>query len=72
MDLAAKAMALTSFELMTKPETLRAARAEFEAATGGLQYVSPLPEGAVPRCGTARRSPPLNPSPPTAPPSGAR
>lgn len=49
MDLAAKAMALTGFELMTQPQTLRAARAEFDAATGGRRYVSPLPEGAVPR-----------------------
>jgi aminobenzoyl-glutamate utilization protein B len=49
MDYAAKAMALTGFELMTNPAALRAARAEFLAATGGRTYVSPLPEGAAPR-----------------------
>jgi aminobenzoyl-glutamate utilization protein B len=49
MDYAARAMALTGFELMTNPAALAAARAEFAAATGGRPYVSPLPEGAVPR-----------------------
>jgi len=49
MDYAAKAMALTGFELMTNGAALAAARAEFEAATGGRPYVSPLPEGSVPQ-----------------------
>jgi aminobenzoyl-glutamate utilization protein B len=49
MDFAARTMALTGLELMTNPEALHAAREEFEAATGGRAYVSPLPEGAVPR-----------------------
>jgi aminobenzoyl-glutamate utilization protein B len=49
MDYAAKAMALTGFELMTNPTALAAARAEFAAATGGRPYLSPLPEGSVPQ-----------------------
>ena len=49
MDYAAKAMALTGYELMTNPAALQAARAEFEAATGGRAYVSPLPAGTVPQ-----------------------
>jgi len=49
MDFAARTMALTGLELMTKPEALQAAREAFERATGGRRYVSPLPEGAVPR-----------------------
>ena len=49
MDFAARTMALTGLELMTDPEALRTAREEFERATGGRRYVSPLPEGAVPR-----------------------
>ena len=48
MDFAAKAMALTGFELMTNPEALKAAKREFQEATGGKKYVSPLPEDAVP------------------------
>jgi aminobenzoyl-glutamate utilization protein B len=49
MDYAAKALALTGFELLTNPTALRAAREEFEAATEGRAYVSPLPEGSVPQ-----------------------
>lgn len=49
MDFAARGMALTGLELMTNREALRAAREEFASATGGRRYVSPLPEGAVPR-----------------------
>jgi aminobenzoyl-glutamate utilization protein B len=45
---AAKAMALTAFDLMTKPDLLAAAQKEFKEATAGKPYVSPLPEGAVP------------------------
>jgi aminobenzoyl-glutamate utilization protein B len=49
MDFAARTMASTGFRLLTDPEALRAARSEFEASTGGRSYVSPLPDGAVPR-----------------------
>lgn len=49
MDFAARAMALTAWRLIAEPETLRAARTEFEAATGGRKYVSPLPDGARPK-----------------------
>lgn len=45
---AAKAMALTAFDLMTKPDLLAAARQEFAEATEGKAYVSPLPDDAVP------------------------
>jgi len=45
---AAKALALTALDLLTKPELLQAAQAEFAASTAGRQYVSPLPDGAVP------------------------
>ncbi len=48
MDFAAKAMALTGFELMTNAEALSSAQTEFKDKTGGKQYVSPLPEDAVP------------------------
>ncbi len=48
MDFAAKAMALTGFELLTNPDALKAARGEFNETTGGKKYVSPLPESAVP------------------------
>jgi aminobenzoyl-glutamate utilization protein B len=49
MMLAAKALALTALDLETRPELLKAAREEFENSLGGKRYVSPLPEGAVPR-----------------------
>ena len=49
MMIAAKAMALAALDLETKPEILKAARTEFEKKTEGKKYVSPLPEGAVPR-----------------------
>jgi len=48
MMLAAKVMALTALDLMTKPDLLKAAQDEFEKAIGGKKYKSPLPEGAVP------------------------
>jgi aminobenzoyl-glutamate utilization protein B len=48
MLFAAKALALTALDLMTQPQLLRAAQAEFAASTGGRQYVSPLPAGTVP------------------------
>ena len=49
MMLAAKALALTALDLETRPDLLKAAREEFEKSTGGKAYISPLPEGAVPR-----------------------
>lgn len=49
MMLAAKAMALAALDLETTPDLLAAARREFEERTGGREYASPLPEGAVPR-----------------------
>ena len=48
MQLAAKAMALSGLDLLTKPELLAEARAEFARRTRGAGYVSPLPEGTVP------------------------
>ena len=48
MDYAAKAMALTGFELMTNPDALKSAQDEFQQSTGGKKYVTPLPEDAVP------------------------
>jgi aminobenzoyl-glutamate utilization protein B len=49
MMLAAKTLALTALELETRPDLVKAAREEFDANTGGKKYVSPLPDGAVPR-----------------------
>jgi aminobenzoyl-glutamate utilization protein B len=49
MDFAARVMAMTGLELMTDERALRAARDEFETATGGRPYVSPLPEGSLPQ-----------------------
>ena len=49
MLLAAKALALTGLDLLTRPEVLAEARAEFERRKGGVRYISPLPEGSVPR-----------------------
>lgn len=48
MQFAAKAMALTAYDLFTRPDVLAAAQAEFKAAQNGKTYVSPLPEDAVP------------------------
>jgi len=45
---AAKALALTALDLMTKPDVLQAAKDEFAASTAGRKYVSPLPDGTVP------------------------
>ncbi|MCY3833815.1 MAG: amidohydrolase [Chloroflexi bacterium] len=49
MIFAAKAMALAGFDLLTKPEVLAAARADFDAARGDKTYVSPLPPEATPQ-----------------------
>jgi aminobenzoyl-glutamate utilization protein B len=48
MQLAAKALALAGMDLLTRPELLAAAQAEFKRKTDGRPYVSPLPEGALP------------------------
>lgn len=48
MLLAAKALALTGLDLLTKPELLAEAKAEFQRRTGGQKYQTPLPENAVP------------------------
>jgi len=48
MLFAAKALALTALDLLTKPDLLQAAQAEFATSTEGRTYVSPLPDGTVP------------------------
>ena len=48
MMYAAKVMALSAIALFEQPEKLRAARAEFEAATAATQYLSPMPEDKLP------------------------
>ena len=49
MLFAAKSMALAGWDLLTQPDVLALAQAEFEKAKKGKSYVSPLPEGATPR-----------------------
>ena len=46
---AAKGMALAGYDLLTKPDLLVQARAEFEEARKGKTYVSPLPDKAAPQ-----------------------
>ncbi len=48
MLLAAKALALAGLDLLTRPDLLAEAQAEFKRKKNGTPYVSPLPEGAVP------------------------
>jgi len=48
MQLAAKALALAGLDLLTRPDLLAAAQAEFKRKTAGRPYVSPLPDGALP------------------------
>ena len=48
MLFAAKALALTVLDLMQRPDLLRAASVEFESATGGKPYVSPIPDELKP------------------------
>jgi aminobenzoyl-glutamate utilization protein B len=48
MLLAAKALALAGLDLLTRPDLLAAAQAEFKHKQNGTSYVSPLPEGALP------------------------
>ena len=49
MIFAAKTMGLAGLELLTQPELLASARAEFDAARAGREYVSPLPPEATPK-----------------------
>ena len=49
MIFAAKAMALAGWELLTDADLLAAAKAEFQAARGDADYVTPLPPDATPR-----------------------
>ena len=49
MIFAAKAMALAGLDLLTRPATLAKAKAEFERARAGREYVSPLPSQATPK-----------------------
>jgi len=44
MIVAAKTLALTAFDLLTKPNILNNAQDEFKKVTGGKKYISPLPE----------------------------
>lgn len=48
MLFASKALALAGLDLITKPDVLAAAQAEFEADQAGKRYRSPIPEGTVP------------------------
>jgi aminobenzoyl-glutamate utilization protein B len=45
---AAKVMATTTLDLMTKPEELRRVREDWEARMEGLTYTSPLPDDLEP------------------------
>jgi aminobenzoyl-glutamate utilization protein B len=49
MLLAAKALALTGLDLLTRPDVLAAAQAEFARKKRGTAYISPVPEGSMPR-----------------------
>lgn len=48
MLVAAKTIALTAMDLITRPDLLKAAREEFEKKTEGKKYVSPLPKESKP------------------------
>jgi aminobenzoyl-glutamate utilization protein B len=49
MALAAKALALTGLDLFTRPDVLAEAQAEFKRKKNGKPYISPVPDGGVPR-----------------------
>ncbi|MCY3917522.1 MAG: amidohydrolase [Chloroflexi bacterium] len=49
MIFAAKTMALAGLDLLTKPDVLAAAKADFERALGGKSYITPLPPEAKPQ-----------------------
>jgi len=44
MIIAAKTLALSAFDLLTKPDILKKAQNEFKKTIGGKKYISPLPE----------------------------
>ncbi|MDZ4720968.1 MAG: M20 family metallopeptidase [Roseiflexaceae bacterium] len=48
MLLAAKTLALTGLDLLTKPDVLAAAQAEFKHKSNGKPYISPVPDGTLP------------------------
>lgn len=48
MLFAAKTMALAGYDLMTKSDLREKAKAEFEAAKAGREYISPIPDGTIP------------------------
>jgi len=48
MILAAKTLALTGIDLLTKPEELKKVREEFELRAKGFTYRSPIPPGQTP------------------------
>lgn len=48
MLFAAKTMGLAGYDLMTKPDVLARAKAEFRSAKAGREYVSPLPADTLP------------------------
>ena len=48
MLFAAKAMAIAGLELLTHPDTLAQAQAEFQQAKKGQDYISPIPDGVMP------------------------
>lgn len=49
MLFASKAMALAGLDLFTDADLLAKAQAEFEVAKDGQDYITPLPEGAIPQ-----------------------
>jgi aminobenzoyl-glutamate utilization protein B len=57
-EVAAKVLALTGVDLLTKPELLAEARAFFLEKTGGKPYVSPVPKGQGPPLPVKGRTPP--------------
>ncbi|MBX0329980.1 amidohydrolase [Oscillochloris sp. ZM17-4] len=48
MLMAAKSMALAGIDLLTRPDVLAEAKAEFARRKKGVPYVTPIPEGTVP------------------------
>ena len=49
MLFASKAMALAGLDLLTKPDVLAQAKADFDKARNGKDYVTPLPDDAIPQ-----------------------
>ncbi len=48
MMLASKALSLAALDLLTKPDVLAEAQAEFKNRTKGKVYISPVPDGTIP------------------------